>query len=213
MPIRRVSQIDDGVRLFRSIGNEKAVEVFQYAELPEGAKVRAKADSVCYGDRGYAVETIADDLQTRLGLPWRLTLDISHGSSRERLDSWHGRSVVSISKKSREDYERYKTQIIAEQERGVIAYASVPFVCIVSIRSEEHDYGEGGHDQVLSAMLLANRRQFFIQDKTGLVEEKAPQPQERLTVNGDDYLIQEVRKDVAILRFRLSRDRGKEVNK
>lgn len=208
--MRRISQIDKGIRLFRVSDGE---ELFRYAQIHPGDKIRAKADSHCYNDRGYETELLDDDLQTRIGQPWRLTLDIANGSSKERLDRWEDRSVLSISGKYREDYERHNTQVVAEKERGVIAYGRIPFVCIASIRSQEVDYDTSGYDQVFGGTLTANRRQFFLKGKDGVYEEQVPQPKESLEVNGQDYLVEEVRRDISIVRFRLSRHRGGRVNK
>ena len=213
MPLRRIEKIDDGVRLFRSIDNGPFVEASRHAQLPNGVKVRAKSDTISYGNLGYWTEVIADDLQTRVGLPWRVSLDISQGSSRERLDRWESDSLVPISKKYREDYDRHNTQIIAEKERGTTAYGSVSFICIISSRSRSRDYEKAGYDQVFTATATANRRQFFSQDELGNVVENTPQPQEFLSVNMEDYLIDQVDRDVSIVRFHLSSAQGNEVNK
>lgn len=200
--MRRIGQIDRGVRVWRLEG-DTATRLSRHAFVHPGDTLRIRSAQVSYGDKGITIETVDGQ---KIVKRERVVLDIANGTSRERVDQYGKSTNLLIFSKSQEDFSRHKAAVDAESRRGVLAlWNDTEFDCIIGDIGEEREYPGGGFDKSFGGLLVANRRQFFIENGDGKVIEKAPAPKSFLTVNGENFTVEEVRRDISVLTFRLAR--------
>lgn len=205
--MRRVGNIDDFVRLSRIGDDGLETQLSRHARVIDGDTLKIRSAVVSYGHLGVDFETV--DGQSITGRN-RISLDISNGTSRERVFIWNGGSVQFISSKSAEDLARHRAQVRQEKKKGVLVQGKMPFEAIIGARGQEREFEEGGYTPAWDALLVANLRQFYVGNP---VVANLPSPKDRISFDGEDFLVQEIRKEVAVCTLRLSYDRGKKVNK
>ena len=197
-----MSHISPHVRLFR-VEDGIETELGKHAQVSDGTELHAVSSVVCYGNRHYSCEVVTGQ---EVGRPVKIPLDISTGTSRERWDIWHANDVVEfIAGKSANDYARHKSQIEAERRRGVDIERSDGelFRGIFGARAGGRQYKSGGFREEADAEVTANIRQFYTEDGDNL-----PEPNDVLKFEGESFLVEDIRRDIAVIVFELSRDIG-----
>lgn len=211
--MRRVGQISPKIRLWRLLDDGSSEELFLHAEVKDGVTILSRASAVCYGDRGYSMETLAGPYLQEIAKTQFVFLDIATGSSKERADRWESEPVF-VANKSRIDRERHLSQLRSERRRGVKAvWEDKSFDCVIGARSRDVSFDTAGAEKVYSAVAIANRRQFFQTTEHPEFDPLFPAAMESAPATGDHieiedvhYEVQAVVRDVGILQIALSED-------